>query len=426
MIGKIHKADDVYGIGRDLPLNYVRRAKVDDVFVENLGRKKHIVVYGSSKQGKTSLRKYWLSEEDHVVISCLNTMSLFDLHSAILKRVGYKIEQSQSKTSSGTFKVNAEFKGSAKVPIVAQASGSASVDYERDNQKTTVHVNLELDLNDVNDVIAALKEISFNKYIVLEDFHYLPVTAQQNFSFSLKSFHENSEICFIVIGVWREKNRLIYYNGDLAGRVVSVDADAWSPDELQEVISAGESLLNISFDRTFLEDMINNAFDTVYLVQEACLAACQADGVHQTCATYMTVGTNSDAKSYIKEVVASQAGRYTAFIQNFSEGFQKTELDMYKWLLRAVMSFEAETLEKGLRRGEVAAAIKQFHPNGENLNDGNITQSLQNTASLQVAKNVRPIILDYDQTSKTLNVVDRSFLIWLAHQDRQQLFSDVT
>ena len=51
---------------------------------------------------------------------------------------------------------------------------------------------------------------------------------------------------------------------------------------------------------------------------------------------------------------------------------------------------------------------------GEELNPGNITQALQSTASLQVKKDIKPIILDYDQTNVRLNVVDKSFfLIWL-------------
>jgi hypothetical protein len=51
--------------------------------------------------------------------------------------------------------------------------------------------------------------------------------------------------------VCREENRLIVYNGDLAGRVISVDADAWSPVDLQYVIEAGETLLNVQFPAAF-------------------------------------------------------------------------------------------------------------------------------------------------------------------------------
>jgi len=425
MVENILKANVVYGVGRDLPLNYVTRPRVDDVFVENLTRDKHVVVYGSSKQGKTSLRKQWLKDEEHVVVSCVNTMTLSDLHGAILKRVGYRIEQSQSKTMSGAFKVNAEFKGKGKVPFLAEIQGGAVIEGQRTSSDNVVTKKLELDLADVNDVVAALEDISFDKYIVLEDFHYLPVDSQRNFAFSLKSFHENSSICFIIIGVWREKNRLVYYNGDLAGRVVSVDADEWNRSELDEVISAGEAMMNVSFDPDFRRSIIDNSFDTVYLVQEACLLACQDASVYQTAEAHRVVGEGVDAKELIRKVVNGQAGRYSAFIQNFAEGFQKTELDMYKWLLRAVISADIGALEKGLRRSEISAAIKRHHPEGETLNEGNITQALQNAASLQVSKSVRPIIIDYDQTSKTLNVVDRSFLIWLAYQDRDELLAEI-
>ena len=64
-----HKASDVYGIGRDLPLNYVSDA-VDEVLVNSLTRDKHLVIYGSSKQGKTSLRKHCLQESDYIVVHC--------------------------------------------------------------------------------------------------------------------------------------------------------------------------------------------------------------------------------------------------------------------------------------------------------------------------------------------------------------------
>jgi len=84
---------------------------------------------------------------------------------------------------------------------------------------------------------------------------------------------------------------------------------------------------------------------------------------------------------------------------------------MYKWLAYVVVISEIEELERGLRRSEVSALIKKAHPMREKLNEGSITQALQNAASLQVLKSIRPIIFDYDQTTRVLNVVDRSFLI---------------
>lgn len=43
--------------------------------------------------------------------------------------------------------------------------------------------------------------------------------------------------CFIVVGVWLDQNRLIQFNGDLTGRIVAINSDAWSVAQLREVIN---------------------------------------------------------------------------------------------------------------------------------------------------------------------------------------------
>ena len=97
---------------------------------------------------------------------------------------------------------------------------------------------------------------------------------------------------------------------------------------------------------------------------------------------------------------------------------------MYKWLLYPILVAPAEKLEKGFAYRELRESLEEKHPSGENLNPGNLTQALQSMASLQVKKNIKPIILDYDQTNLRLNIVDRGFIIWLNHQDRNELLKD--
>ena len=416
---------DAFGVGREVPLNYVTRPDVDTKFIESLTRDKHVVIYGSSKQGKTTLRRHCLQDSDYVVVSCLNTMSLSDLNGAILKATGYRIEQTQTRTVGGAWKYGAEFAGEGRVPFVAKASGKGTLARETNAETDVVTHRLEIDLNDVNDIITALNEIDFKKFIILEDFHYLGADTQRAFSFSLKAYHENSNLCFIVVGVWREKNRLIYYNGDLTNRVVSIDVDSWSDSQLREVVTAGEQLLNVSFDHVMIDDLIRHSADAVALVQESCFKVCERARIYQTQETNKVIGAGFDAEAIVREIVNDQAGRYMAFITNFSEGFQPTDLEMYKWLTYAVLASSNEELERGLRRAQIAVIIKAKHPEGQKLNEGNITQALQNAASLQVQKSIRPIIFDYDQTTRVLAVVDRSFLIWLAHQNREELMAEI-
>ncbi|MFA9334412.1 MULTISPECIES: hypothetical protein [Bacillus amyloliquefaciens group] len=414
---EVYRSEDVFGISRDLPLNYVIRNDIDVLFKDSLKRNKHVVIFGSSKQGKTSLRKKYLSAEDTIVIHCSNKWSLEDIHINILKRAGFEITQSTKKTSSGKFKIVASIK-SIFIPALTSSVGS---EIEQSKQTEITLSPLELDPEDVNDIISALKSLNFKKYILLEDFHYLNTDAQRDFSIALKAFHENSNFTFIVIGVWLDENRLSIYNGDLTGRVISINADKWTERELEEAITNGEKLLNITFDAPFKEYLLKNCFDSIYIVQEACYSACLEHNINETQENNITIGTDINMDILIKKIVNQQSGRYNSFLTKFSDGFQVTTLEMHKWILYPVITSEPGDLGKGIRYYEIRKSIQSKHPSGPELNPGNLTQALQSVASLQVTKKLQPIIIDYDETNLRLNVVDKSFIMWLQFQELNEI-----
>jgi hypothetical protein len=416
----VHTTDEVFGISRDLPLNYVSRPNVDNALIDNLTRAKHIVVYGSSKQGKTSVRKHCLKDSDYIIVQCSNKWSIEDILSNILKRAGFKIAQSEKKTTSGKYKILASLSLGFATAFGAKVGG----EHESQIQEENTYSELELDPSDVNDVIAALEKIHFNRYIVLEDFHYLSTEAQKDFSVALKAFHEASRICFIIIGVWLEENRLVVYNGDLTGRLLAINADRWTDSELHAVVREGERLLNVTFTTSFRDALVTESYGSVYIVQEACRQACLNAGVRHTQPTKVEIGPGLDTRAIVKEVVAQQSARYKSFIAQFAAGFQETRLEMYKWLLYPILAATPQQLEEGFKYADLRRALTANHPQGEGLNPGNLTQALQSTASLQIGKDITPIILDYDQTNSVLNVVDRGFVIWLQNQDKAELFDE--
>lgn len=417
---KKRTTDEVYGVAREVPLNYITRPGIDTTFVENLARDKHIVIFGSSKQGKTCLRKHCLHDNDYIVVQCSSNSNLSELHSNILKRAGFQIVQSETRTVGGSNKIKAGLKASV-FGVGAELGGDREA-----TQQTEVQVeSLELDPADPNDIIAALSSINFKKFIVLEDFHYLPIPTQIEFAVALKAFHEASKFTFIIIGVWLDENRLIVYNGDLTGRVVSVDADKWSNSELSEVVRCGASFLNVDFDVNFIDSLIRQARGSVYVVQEACRLACIAARVFETTEAPVIVGSGIAVDEMVRQIVNQQTGRYSAFLSLFAGGFQETTLQMYKWLLHPILNADSSKLEVGFTYAELRKYLQEEHPQGRGLNAGNLTQALQYCASLQVSKNIKPIVLDYDSTATRLNVVDRGFIMWLDHQNREDLLNSI-
>lgn len=291
------------------------------------------------------------------------------------------------------------------------------------NQEIT-RKQLELDVddvNDVNDIISALNDLKFNKTIVLEDFHYLKNEVQRDFAIELKAFHENSKLCFIIIGVWLDENKLVIYNGDLTGRLISINADSWSEIEMQQVIEKGAELLNIGFSEDFVREVIQKSSENIYLVQEACHRACFENNIQETQTSHKIIGTKEEAERYIQEIVKEQSGRYNAFLTNYASGFQETSLEMHKWLLYPIITANKQDLIEGLSYRTIKHQLMSKHPRGNELNPGNLTQALKSVVSLQLSKSIQPIIIDYDESNLKLHIVDKGFIIWILVQNREDL-----
>ena len=84
---------------------------------------------------------------------------------------------------------------------------------------------------------------------------------------------------FVILGVWREKNRLTQFNGDLQDRIIEVPVEPWSTSEFREVIRIGSEQLNISISDEIQGRLIESAFDSIGVVQELVKGVCTGAGV---------------------------------------------------------------------------------------------------------------------------------------------------
>lgn len=281
-----------------------------------------------------------------------------------------------------------------------------------------------VDLRDVNAIIDALTLAGFRKWIILEDFHYLSAETQRKFAFNLKAFHENSALTFIVVAVWLNENKLLFYNGDLQGRIITIDADKWAENDLRRVIEAGEQLLYINFDQSFVSGLISGSFESVFIVQEACRRVCREAEIFETQQVQKKVAVGINPRDVIASIILESDGRYRSFLERFSSGFQTTSLEMYKWIIFVILTKAIREIERGVSYSEIIRILRHHHPEGTNLNAGNVSNALSSVGALQTKLHIRPFVLDYDETSRTLKCLDKSFLIWLDGQDRAALLSD--
>jgi hypothetical protein len=404
-------------------MNYVQRAEVDSAFYQALAQEKHVVVFGASKQGKTCLCRQSIKEEDCVRIACQNSWSLGQLHATILKGAGYVIEESITKTLSGEYKIHAKFGGTAGLAGVNVTGGSEHTTTDR-TQFESVERQLELDPGDVNDILNALRGLDFDKYVILEDFHYLQHRTQIDFAHTLKAFFDDSRVKFIIIGVWLDPYRLTHFNRDLSGRIITISADKWDRSQLSLVIDKGAEFLNIKFDENFVERLLDACFNSVWIVQEVCYQACVNAGVGVSRVGIDRVGSASLAKELVGRVVESQSAQYLHFIKAFIQNADVADKAIWRWLLTIVLIAAPEALESGIHLNEIYEFIKGYDQ--EPISESTLELYFGNHLSwYQVKKlDINPIILDFDRTRKCITVTDRGFLIWLRYQNRDNLLTD--
>lgn len=310
-------------------------------------------------------------------------------------------------------------KATAKIPGFGEAGGSAEAG--ESSTKKRVIQSFDIDPTDVNDIIRALENVDMDGCITIEDFHYLSVDVQKEFSSILKALYDRTDVDFIVVGVWLEESRLIVHSGDLSDRVSSVDADKWTEEELKEVISKEEDYLNIEFSDNFVEELMENCYDSVFIVQGSCLKVCRREGIESTRDSLTRVAEGTSAKEIINEVVEDQGSRYRAFLRKFSDGFRETTYEFYKWILYSVITTDVDTLESGLGIRQIMSDIESVHPETGDINQGSFSQSLEKVVDLQMENNIEPIILDDNSNDRRLDIVDNRFLIWFDNQSTEEL-----
>src|SRR5690606_2915340 len=119
------------------------------------------------------------------------------------------------------------------------------------------------------------------------NFHYLTEETQQQLSYDLRIF-EDSNILFIVLGIWKEKNRLGQFNGDLLDRLFEIPVEPWSKEDLKKIAKEGEPLLSVDFSK-IIDELIEKCFDSVGVFQELCKECCHAAQVFKTGSDIVTI-----------------------------------------------------------------------------------------------------------------------------------------
>jgi hypothetical protein len=416
----------VFGVSNEPIESYIERPDVDSRFSSALAARKHIVVFGASKQGKTALVNRHVPEKDYLRVNCSPSTSIVDIHKSILRQLNIEFEESRTKTTETKGSLEASLEAKVKIPIIASAKATGKATGEKARSTQVLHKAVDYNLGLPQDISEILRKMDFKKRIILENFHYLPEKTQRQMAFNLRVF-EDSNIRFIILGIWREKNRLSQYNGDLQDRMIEIPVEPWQRTDFIKVATKGAALLKVDF-KDIIDQIIGNSFDSIGVFQEPCKEACLAARVveHQKTVKLLVLDNLTAA---VQKKLEDYSGRHIRSIETFVEQRHKKseEKPLYipYYFVKLLLTSDFTQIEKGLSRTQIHSGIKNSHHRPDDVRPSDMTYFLHNLTAVQIRKEIIPPLFDYDRSSRRLKVIDSTLYFFLRNADLKTLLDEI-
>lgn len=406
---KEYNLNQVFGNNSELLETYIKREYVDDEFYDALQSNKQIMIYGSSKQGKTTLLKQYIdydgeSEFNNVVYSVNKKTDLADIYSYILKNAGLRMSTSYTE---GTGQARSD-----TIKIRPKIIKTIALNFN----------NEEFNIVEPQDVATYLKKLNQqNKIIILENFHYLTIDNQRKFAFDLRTF-QDLKIKFIILGVWRDKNKLALFNGDLLDRVHEIPVEPWDKKDFCKVIKIGEDKLNIKLSEKVKTKIIKMSFSSIGVLQDLLHLYCNQYKVRKTQKKTMVL----DNLDRLRNVFYRKADTYGTRHRNVLKAIadNNTTLNLPYYIIQKILHTSVDKLEVGLSLQSITNSIIRQH-SSKNIKEHYIKEALEKLSSIQSDKDISPPILMFDSNANLLQITDSTLYFWMRNTDIRQFSQDL-
>lgn len=422
----MRKTNQVYGVSNELIDTYIERKNVDEAFIQGLQKNKHIIVYGASKQGKTSLTNKHLKENQYIKVNCSPAATTLDIYNSIARQLNVDILETKEVTITIGGEAKVGLKAKIRLPFFggADAETEASVTKENETGKSFKIIDFNLAL--AQDLSELLKKVNFDKRIILENFHYLNEDVQKQLAIDLRIF-EDYNILFIVLGIWREKNRLAQFNGDLVDRLIEVPVEPWEKEDLKKIILEGLPLLNANLEN-IADYIIESCFDSVGVFQEICKESCYAAGVDET-QEHLVEITQENVDDAIRKKLEDYSSRHIrcleSFIEQKSRSSQETPLYIPYYFIKVLFQESMENIINGLKRKALQDQIKIQHHRPDDVRPSDMGYFLRNLVSSQISKGISPPIFDYDNSTNSIKIIDSTFYFYIKNCNRDEVIEEL-
>src|SRR5262249_19197806 len=141
----------------------------------------------------------------------------------------------------------------------------------------------------------------------------------------LRTFQE-LQLRFVILGVWREKNRLAQFNGDLLDRLTEVPVEPWEKQDFRRVVEKGSDELFIEIDPSIIEKCTECSFSSIGVFQELLKELCLVAGVRERGEELVKIDNMNFLEKAIRQKAAEYAARHQRALEAIAAGNLSTSV----------------------------------------------------------------------------------------------------
>ena len=112
---------------------------------------------------------------------------------------------------------------------------------------------------------------------------------------------------------------------------------------------------------------------------------------------------------------------------NVSSGPKQGVLPLFLpyYLVKVILTSGYDGLANGMPRSVVQERIQAIHHRPNDVRASDMSNLLYNLANIQSNKNITPPIIDFDQNSRLLQIVDSTFYFFLRNADLRTISDEI-
>ena len=410
--------EEVFGINAHVK-SYIEREHVDDLFKMALKSDKQILVYGASKQGKTALVSNYCDYDSNVVFSLTPETELIDIYRKMLKSAGVSVLTSHSEGQGSQSSSKARAKILASFAMFAKIGADGEISNQNTANRVAQYEEIPFNINQPQDISDLLKKAKDRSVVILENFHYLSYEKQKKFAYDLRSFQELG-VRFIILGVWREKNRMTQFNGDLLGRVREIPVEPWKKEDFLRIVEKGEKILKIKFSPEIIDKCVELSFSSVGVFQDLLYEICTACGIF-VCQKEEVLLNDISLMEKITQAKAVEYGsRHRRSLEAIaSMPINNNKNKLYYHIVDILLKEGYEGIKNGMHVDHIHEQINK-RVGGNKVKIRTVKVALEDIHAIQAKKDINPPTLSYDDNSSLLSVIDSTMYFFLKNANLEK------